>query len=84
MSIIPGDTLHNPFPNKTWFLHECITSHLKTLSEKEKLLVKRTVSPFPSLFPTHLETFLPFLLSLKLSSANSLSLEESKICLGKG
>ena len=29
----------NPFPNKPWFLHVCIISLLKTLWEKEKLLV---------------------------------------------
>ena len=39
---------------------------------------------FP-VFSTHLENFLPFLSNLKLSSANPLSLEESKIGrLGKG
>ena len=36
-------------------------------------------------FSTHLETFLPFSSNSKLSSANSFSLEASKICcLGKG
>ena len=29
----------NPFPNKPWFSHVCSTSLLKTLWEKEKLLV---------------------------------------------
>ena len=29
----------NPFPNKPWFLRVCSTSLLKTLWEKEKLLV---------------------------------------------
>ena len=33
-------TLFNPFPNKPWFLHVCSTSLLKTMWEKEKLLVK--------------------------------------------
>ena len=43
------------------------------------------VSPFPTVFSTHLESFLPFSSNLKLSSANSFSMEESKIlCLGKG
>ena len=32
------------------------------------------------LFSTHLENFLPFSSNLKLSSANSFNLEESKIC----
>ena len=35
---------------------------------------------FPQGFSTHLDNFLPFTLSVKLSSANSFSLEESKIC----
>ena len=39
----------------------------------------------PAVFSTHLESFLPFSSNLKLSSANSFSLEESKIChLEKG
>ena len=43
-----------------------------------------TISPFPTVFSTCFENFLPFSLNLKLSSANSFSLEESKIChLGK-
>ena len=40
---------------------------------------------FPQHFPIRFENFLPFSSSSKLSSGNSLSLEESKIChLGKG
>ena len=35
---------------------------------------------FPTLFSTRLDNFLPFSSNLKLTSANSLSLEESKIC----
>ena len=38
----------NPFPNKPWVLHVSSTSLLKTLCQKEKLLV--TISPFPSVF----------------------------------
>ena len=45
--------------------------------EKEKLLA---ISPFPTVFSTRLDNFLPFSSNLKLSSANSFSLEESKIC----
>ena len=36
--------LLNPFQNKPWFLHVCGTSLLKTLWEKEKLLVTSTFS----------------------------------------
>ena len=44
-SVVKSKTHHlleqrlNPFPNKPWFLHVCSTSLLKTLWEKEKLLV---------------------------------------------
>ena len=33
------DWTFNPFPNKPWFLCVCSTSLLKTLREKEKLLI---------------------------------------------
>ena len=74
----------NPFPNKPWFLRVCSTSLLKTLWEKEKLLVMSN-SPFSTVFSTRLDNFLPLSSNLELLSANSLSLEGSKICrLGKG
>ena len=39
---------------------------------------------FPTVFSTRLKNFLPFSSSLKLSSANSFSLDQFKICrLGK-
>ena len=64
--------LFNPYPNKTWFLRVCSTNLLKTLWEKEKLLVTSNFVFFHSLS------------NLKLSSANFFSLEESKMCrLGK-
>ena len=40
----------------------------------------RAISPFPTVFSTRLDNFLPFSLKLKLLSANSFSSEESKIC----
>ena len=40
----------NPFPNKLWFLHVCSTSLLKTLWEKEKLLVTSNFSFSHSVF----------------------------------
>ena len=58
----------SPFPNKPWFLHVCSTSLLKTLWDKE------------TLFFTLLENILPFSSNLGMSSANSFSFEESKIC----
>ena len=43
----------NPFPNKPWFLHVYITSLLKTLWGKEKLLIA-------SNFPFSHNVFYPF------------------------
>ena len=40
----------NPFPNKPWFLRVCRTSVLKTLCEKEKLLVTSNFSFSHSVF----------------------------------
>ena len=40
----------NPFPNKPWFLRICSTRLLKTLTEKEKLLVTSNFSFFHSVF----------------------------------
>ena len=51
----------------------------------ENTMRKGEIALFPSVFSTHMENFLPFSSNLELSSANSFSLEESKIChLGKG
>ena len=40
----------NPFPNKPWFLGVCSTNILKTLWEKEKLLVTSNFSISHSVF----------------------------------
>ena len=40
----------NPFPNKPWFLRVCSTSLLKTLWEKEKLLLTSNFSFSHSVF----------------------------------
>ena len=73
----------NPFPNKPWFLRVCSTSLLKTLGKGEIARSEQFLL-FP-VFSALSEDFLPFSLNSKLSSANSFSLEESKICcLGKG
>ena len=75
----------NPFQNKLGVLHASCKSPLKTLWEKEKLLVQRTFSPFPTVFCITFEIFLPFSSNLELLSGNTFSLEESKIChLEKG
>ena len=68
------------FPSEPLFLGVCSTMLLKTLCEKEKLLVKSNFS-----FSTLFDSLPPFSSKLELSSANSFSLEESKLCrLGKG
>ena len=54
----------NPFSNKPWFLRvwkQC---------GKRRNCSWRTISPFPAVFSTRLEKFLPFSYNLKLSSAN--------------
>ena len=74
----------NPFPNKPWFLRVCSTSHLKTLWEKEKLLVMSNFSFSHSVFNTFGELFAIFV-KFEMSSANAFISEKSKIChLGKG
>ena len=71
------------FPNKPWFLHVCNTSLLKHFGKRRNCSL-RAISPFPKVLSILLEKFLPFSSNLKLLSANSFSLEESKIChLGK-
>ena len=45
----------NPFPNKPWFLRVCNTSLLKTLWEKEKLLVASNFSFSHSVFYLFIE-----------------------------
>ena len=40
----------------------------------------QAISPFPTVFSTRLENFLPFSSDLKLLSAKSFSLKEFKIC----
>ena len=63
-----------PFPNKTTILRVCSTSLSKTLREKEKFARNERFFLFPTEFSALSENVLPF------SSANSLCLEESKIC----
>ena len=60
----------NHCPNKPWFLSVCSTSLLKTLWEKEKLLVTSNFNFFHSV----LKNFLPFSSNLKMS-ANCFSLD---------
>ena len=71
--------LINPFPNKPWFLRVCSTSPLKTLWEQEKLLVTSNFFFYQCFLP-FMENFQPFS-NLKLSSAKSFNLDQSKIFL---
>ena len=50
----------NPFQNKPWFLRVCSTSLLKTLWEKEKLLVTSNFSFSPQRFLPTLGAFCHF------------------------
>ena len=50
----------NPFPNKPWFLRVCSTCLLKTLWEKEKLLVTSNFSFSHSVFYLYEELFFHF------------------------
>ena len=64
----------NPFPNKPWFLRICCKCFLKTLWEREKLMV---ISPFPTAFSTCIENFLPF--SSNLSFGKVLTLSQTSL-----
>ena len=72
------------FPNKPWFLHVCSSSLLKTLWEKEKLLMM-------SNFSFSHNAFYPFgdlsaiFIKFKIVSCKLFQFGRSKICrLGKG
>ena len=54
-------TVLNSFPNKPWFLRVCSTNILKTLWEKEKLLVKSNFSFSHSVFYPSGELFAIFI-----------------------
>ena len=74
----------NHFPNNPWFLRVCCTSLLKTQWKKERSLIMISFSFSHSVFYPFVElsTISSY---FKLSSAYSVSLEESKICrLRKG
>ena len=70
-----------PFPIEALFSQVCWTNLLKTLVKGE-ITRNEQFLPFLHFFsnPFFFGNFLPFLSNSKLSSANSFSLEESKIC----
>ena len=51
----------SPFPNKPWLLRVCSTNLLKTLWEKEKLLIKGNFSLSQSVFYTFRDLFAIFI-----------------------
>ena len=65
----------NLFPNKPWFLCVCSTSLLKTLWEKEKLLIMSNFSFSYSVFYPFWELSAIFI-KLKNVAWNSFSLED--------
>ena len=79
-----GQTL-NPFPNNPWFVRVWSTSLLKTLWEKEKLLVTSNFSFSHCVFNLFGELSAIFIEFEIVVCKPFLRLEESKICrLGKG
>ena len=51
---------------------------------KRRICSLQAISPFPTVFSTLIENFVPFLSNLELLSGNYLNLETSKIRLGRG
>ena len=73
ISVLKHSHTMTPFdtPGKQAFWKHC---------GKRRNRLWQAISPFPTVFSTCSDYFLPFSSNLKLSSANSFSLEESKIC----
>ena len=61
------------------FLRVCRTNLENTVG-KGDIVCDSAISPFPTVFSTHLVNLLPISLNLKLSFANSFTLVKSKIC----
>ena len=69
----------NPFPHNNTFDAPGKQAFCKHCG-KRRNCSQGAISSFPTVFSTRLDNFLPFSSNLKLSSANSYSSEESKIC----
>ena len=75
----------NPFPNKPLFLHVFSTSIYEHTVEKREIAQNEQFLLLLQFFLPFRSTFYHFHQIQKLLSANSFSLEESKICqLGQG
>ena len=85
LSTSTGNFCVNTFLNKPWFLHVCRSSLIESTVRKGEIACNEQFLLFPYCFLLICGNFLPFSSNLKMSSANSFSLEESKICrLEKG
>ena len=74
----------NFFPNNPWFLRVCCTSLFENTVGKGEIAPDKQFLLFPQCFILFWRTFRHFSSKSKLSSADSFSLEKSKICcLGK-
>ena len=75
----------NPFPKKPWFSRVCSTKCSENTIGKGEITHNEQFLLFPQSFLPIFENFWRFCQISKLLAANSLSLEESKICgLEKG
>ena len=84
--MIEGFLRHfSPFPKQA-LVYTCLQyKSFENTVGKGEIARKEQFLLFPLVFSTRLKNFLPFSSNLKLSSANSFSSKESKICrLGKG
>ena len=73
------------FPKQSLVFTCLLSKSFENTAGKGEIARNEQFLLFPQCFSTHLENFLLFSSNLKLSSANSVSLGESKICrLGKG
>ena len=70
--------IFNPFPHNDTFRRLWERSLLKTLREKEKLLVQ-AISPLPTMFSTLSKTEIIIFVTFHLSSANAFNWDQSKI-----
>ena len=74
-----------PFPKQTLVLMCLQYKSLENTVGKGENACNKQFLLFPQCFLSYLKSFLPFSSNLKLFSAYSFSLEESKICcMGKG
>ena len=82
--MMTGHHFELTLPNKPWFLRVCSTSLMKTMWEKEKLLMMSNFSfSHSDFYPVGELSAISII--LKLLSTKSFDSEESEICcLGKG